>query len=581
MAESVALLDTPKRKSLQSQADTLRVALKEYERTFAAEHDGRKPSRDEIKANKAAAGDYKQYQVIRDILAGKRDLEALKTPKRRTTRNRHERTDSAISLTPHRPRINSTPVKAHIHPNDLDPYDAPSSISPRVLPTAIGPTPRRDGTVLGIFDLLSNSSSRKSSQATPSSRKRKIDVLDETTVYAEPGQSVIAQTPSQKRRVSTNKVGDGWPGSTPRSSLATGKRNHSKTPISEGKKFMLNHFFATPSAVRFAGMIEEAETSQNPVESKTPLRDLVLGISPRKDNDMEMNARAHMDATPPYLRRSFSFKERLLSASGEPKPASKSVRRSLSGNLRHVSSFPKPLSQIIAENQQFQQEEEERLQRQREEEGDNEDDLDALREIEGNGVSVLVEDSQVVGGSHGTVLDEDTNADRPLPKWKKKGQKRTTRRVIMRPVKMRPTVPRKAAREDTDEDNETPQDASEEIEHTSHIEETQLLDDELEQDSDMEYLDEEDAEAVADPDFDDSRAPKSKIKPKSKKAVEAPDPSKPLGKPRQPKKDSQDALGDSRKINPNAYSHMNFRSLKIKNKNSKAKKGGRFGRGRR
>ena len=30
-------------------------------------------------------------------------------------------------------------------------------------------------------------------------------------------------------------------------------------------------------------------------------------------------------------------------------------------------------------------------------------------------------------------------------------------------------------------------------------------------------------------------------------------------------------------INPNAHSHMNFRSLKIRNKNSKAKGGGRFG----
>jgi hypothetical protein len=44
------------------------------------------------------------------------------------------------------------------YPNLLDSYDSPSSASPRqYLVTAIGPTPQRDGKVLGLSDLLSNS----------------------------------------------------------------------------------------------------------------------------------------------------------------------------------------------------------------------------------------------------------------------------------------------------------------------------------------------------------------------------------------------------------------------------------------
>src|ERR1700709_1064500 len=112
MEDSVGLIDTPKKKSLQSQADTLRIALKEYERAFAAEHQDRKPSRDEIKANRLIAAQYQQYQTVRDVLAGKCGPEALRSPKRQqTARKGHERTDSAISLTPHRTPKRFTPSK--------------------------------------------------------------------------------------------------------------------------------------------------------------------------------------------------------------------------------------------------------------------------------------------------------------------------------------------------------------------------------------------------------------------------------------------------------------------------------------
>ncbi|OCT47546.1 DNA replication regulator SLD2 [Cladophialophora carrionii] len=605
MDDAVALLDSPKQVSLQSQADTLRVELKDYERDFAAEHNGRKPSRDEIKANQRIAGKYQQYQNIRMVLAGKRGLEVLKTPKRQQiTRTRHGRTDSAISLTPHRPRSSFTPTKPQIHPNDIDPYDPPSSISPRAFPNAIGPTPRRDGTVLGIFDLLSNSGSRGSSQATPSSRKRKIDALYRNEDRHEDGHTEIAQTPSQKLKQSTIRIDGALGVATPGSTMATGKRKHSKTPISEGKKFMLNHFFATPSAVRFAGVIGGDGEATPPAQSKTPLRDLVLGTTPTQNR---FGAQTGVnDATPPYLKRSFSFKERLLSASGDQNSASSTARRSLSGSLRHGKFAPKPLSQIIADRQQSQNKE---SQNQRNDDGD-EDDMDALREMEVGEVNILVEDSQFLDESNQTLDNGNPEADQPGPAWRKKGQKRTTRRVIMRPVRLEPAAPaRQNQKRKTRmmmQDDEMDEEADEDNNTVSFVEETQLVDTppasepELE-DSDLDFLD-DDTEPKnkahqGDPDEGDNFQPnedgpskikksRSKANPSLKRSKSKPveDPARQLGKPSKSKKASKNTEAKEetgRMINPNAYSHMNFKSLKIKNKNSKAKGRGRFGRGRR
>ncbi|KIW69540.1 hypothetical protein PV04_05413 [Phialophora macrospora] len=611
MDEAVALLDTPKRKSLQSQAETLRVELKEYERAFAAEHNGRKPHRDEIKANQSIAGKYQQYQNIRHVLSGKRGLEVLKTPKRQqTTRARHSRTDSAISLTPHRSRNNFSPTKPHVHPNDLDPYDPPSSISSRVLPDAIGPTPRRDGTVLGIFDMLSNSGSRGSSQATPSSRKRKIDALYGKESHHEADHTEVAQTPSQKPRQSASSLEGALAAATPRSTMTTGKRNHSKTPISEGKKFMLNHFFATPSAVRFAGMIGDDDEATASAQSKTPLRDLILGITPTQHKKNEAQTRAN-DATPPYLRRSFSFKERLLSASGEKNPASTIARRSLSGMLRQGQFAPKPLSQIIADRQRAQDQESQSQRIEDADEDEDEDDLDALREMEANEVNVLVEDSQIIDDSNPAPDSGNLEADDHVRAYKKKGQKRTTRRVIMRPVKSQPAAPRRReqrpkAKAVVDEEEEEEGDSDEDNNNVSLIEETQLVDtpaaSEPEfEDSDLDFLDDEAAQEnkARQGDGDDgdefqpdedgsSKMKKSKSEAasssKKSKSKHTKDPGRALGKPPKSRKDTKDTdpkEETGRMINPNAYSHMNFRSLKIKNKNSKAKGRGRFGRGRR
>ncbi|KAK5023599.1 hypothetical protein LTS07_009107 [Exophiala sideris] len=608
MDHAITLLDTPKKASLQKQADTLRATLKEYERTFAAAHDGRKPDKREIKADGAIATKYTEYNKVRDVLAGKLSLDALNAPQPRA---RHTRTDSAISLNPHRSRHRTTPSKSRAHPSEFDPYDAPSSISPKVLPLTIGPTPRRDGTVLGIFDMLPPSGSGRSSQTTPSSRKRKRDaVLDGE------GGAILAQTPSQRRSQRT----DTYLATTPGSRTTPGQRKHSKTPVSESKRFMLDHFFTTPSAVRFSSFVQDdSNTTTPPAHTKTPLRDALLGLLPATGSQAADTA---PDATPPYLKRSFSFKERLLSASGSgSRPPSSSSKKGIMSpsktrtgprTLRHVQFAPKPLSQMIAELESQKNETRQVADRNDNEvEDDDDDDLEALREMEATEVNVLVDDSQL-----GADIGNDAPQE-PTTVWKKKGQKRTTRRVIMRPVKWKPAASKTMAEEAEDDsedelalDNAQADELEDEEEDVSRVEETQLIhahvnaSDELDADSDIDYLI---AEAEAEQDYagagaglarsDDGHEDDDEFLPELADLESAPrtgrlsggkskpGPSKGASEKSSSKKiktkDGKEDGSNTRMINPNAYSHMNFKSLKIKNKNSKAKGRGRFGRGRR
>ncbi|KAK5454262.1 hypothetical protein LTS15_006262 [Exophiala xenobiotica] len=668
MDNALPLLDTPKKASLQREADTLRTALKDYERTFAAAHNGRKPGKDDIKSNQTIATKYKEYNKVRDVLAGKLGLDELNPPQPKV-KHFHIRTDSAISLTPQKSRHRSTPSKPRVHPNEIDPYDAlPSSVSPRPIFHAIGPTPRRDGTVIGIFDMLPPSGSIKSSQGTPSSRKRKVDALQEDQPNDDNTQATITQTPSQRRShhraAESGKIHNIT--ATPTSREDSSNRKHSKTPISQSKRFMLDHFFATPSAVRFSNLVQHDDGDDDddapylngtPAQTKTPLRDALLGInSPAKQNT-EISG---TEATPPYLKRSFSFKERLLSASGG-RPSSSASMRGYNINVttsptqikkgprvglrgaKFAPFAPKPLSQMIAELQSQSQSDSvqagdtaDRVDNDDDDADDDDDDMEALREMEAGEVNVLVNDSQ----ARALGLGQSAEASPPTRLWKKKGQKRTTRRVIMRPVKMKPAAaPKFVAADDDDDDDQNEESSEDELAldsahahaakdddrqggDVSRVEETQLLNRAVAHDDgdvdgeldDMEYLiaeaeaerDGEDADQLLDSDEDDefllesadvsrtTRATKkkgyssAKSKAKGGSADSAGKSSSKNGskaktkaKDKDKDKDAAEDGKPSRTINPNAYSHMNFRSLKIKNKNSKAKGRGRFGRGRR
>jgi len=184
-----------------------------------------------------------------------------------------------------------------------------------------------------------------------------------------------------------------------------------------------------------------------------------------------------------------------------------------------------------------------------------EDDLDAMREFEEaeserpNAPKVIVEDSQA-----GVTLDVDgfvpsdfedgvesvpeMEANGALRKpWKKKGLKRQTKRVIMRPVKkQQPSVSVSQGSSDGDTNI---------ITETQHSQAGECADVGDGQDSDFDDL---------------SEGSELRTAPKLKSA----------------KTESRKEPEQKKRRNANATANANFRKLKIKNKNSKAKGRGRF-----
>ena len=192
------------------------------------------------------------------------------------------------------------------------------------------------------------------------------------------------------------------------------------------------------------------------------------------------------------------------------------------------------------------------------------EDLDILREIEGGGEKggagtvpkpkVLVGNSQrpdmPLGpdgehGGEGESGDDDVEEHEGKRRkvWKKKGQKRTTRRVIMKPntAKWKPEPAWKGGKEDGSDKE-------------GNIEETQLAGKGKDFDED-DYADELDLDKG-----DEKEAIGTNKNEEGKGGAKA------------------DNLGTKIRKKISATAHANFRALKIRNKNSKAKGRGRFGR---
>ena len=189
------------------------------------------------------------------------------------------------------------------------------------------------------------------------------------------------------------------------------------------------------------------------------------------------------------------------------------------------------------------------------------EELEMLRELEGDfGPSskisqpkVLADDSQrpdMPLGPDGELESEDEEDiekegqgrnRKPLKIWKKKGQKRTTRRVLMKPniAKWKPEPAWKGEAE------------SEEADEQAVVEQTQITTQRPNEDYEDELAGEEDA--------NEAEGAKKKTKKKADGT-------------------KQGLVARVRKIS--ATAHANFRALKIKNKQSKGKRGARFGRRR-
>lgn len=214
------------------------------------------------------------------------------------------------------------------------------------------------------------------------------------------------------------------------------------------------------------------------------------------------------------------------------------------------------------------------------------DEMEMLREMEGagqeqkqslikNAPKVCVKDSQAPDmplgpDGQGESEDDDVNAlkadgmdrnGKPLKIWKKKGQKRTTRRVKIRPntAKWNPEPAWQGGREADSEDE------------VEAVEETQLVPDgqakaAADEIDGLQTDDEYVSEGLVDED-----APKSQRTTKGGRQK---------GRPKQSAESKPLKEKEKKKKGVSATAHANFRALKIKNKQSKGKGRGRFGRRR-
>ncbi|BCR87858.1 protein sld2 [Aspergillus chevalieri] len=530
-------------------ATDLRAELKEWERAFSAANGGRKAGRHDIKNNPDIAAKYKAYGRMKALESAadkdkhhdQNESTLEERPKKRKhtspTGPGHEQSNAAtprksnkgIFATPSRPRVN--------HPADLDPYDSPSVLrrlfSPSThqqstpLKAAVGPTPQRDGKALGLFDLLSESGG---STATPSATR--IASL----------QGAAVQTPSRRNRMETIAEED--------EEEEEENPRGGRTPASSGKKLYLENLFATPTTMKYAAMVEDEE-------DRKPLTANVYAAS-------EAAASANRKAagpgeTPSFLRRSNAGR-----SSNGIDPST--------GGLSPIAARKPPqfvgkgLSALV---QGLRDMEEERM----------EDDMDVLREMEAeqgamDNNEIDMEDSQAGDGA----------SRKP---YKKKGQKRSTRRVRMKPVVV-PKAQTKSTEPSGDDEEENEQAAIPETQFQGQSENHFSEDDDAD-DASLHSISEPELED-SDPDFDEPVTKTKSFAEKMKEAISAGSKNNPQEssqsselakakakqkeKAKKDKEKEESAKPRPRKVNPEA--HANYRSLKIRNKNTKGRGAGRF-----
>ena len=471
--------------ALEMRQQTLRSELKIWERTFVEANGGRKAGKEDIKnnpeigkqlvkycrqkANRLAAAKYKEYNKLRTRISDVSTESTASTPKK----SRKHRIETQEDVGYHTAQ----------HPALIDPYDIPQHMlsTPKIIRTVIGPTPQKNGQVLGLFDMLSPSSTRT---ATPSKSIAAVSgpVINSNTM----------QTPSKRR-----------------------SSNHVST---------IGHLEATPSGSSKRRCIGSTQTPS--VQRQRALTNLTPS-----SNRLNMPEQIDPDQTPAFLKR----------------VSDPSIFTNLTTELGTDIAYPPPslrlrrkpvgrsLSQLV---RSLREQEDQRL----------DDELALMREIETGETTdrtkAVTQDNQPgdlplgADGEHELTEQELSNKENESKTlWRKKGQKRTTRRanIGVNKAKWKPETEWQCGHE-SDGDSQ------------DRVVETQSTD--------------------QDPNYKEQG--ESKPQHESTEQVATKDVSAANKQTARSKK--------PRKINPNAVAHANFRSLKIKNKNSKGRKGGRFGR---
>ena len=193
-----------------TETSILRDELKSWENTFKL-NNGRKPSREDIKSNAAIAAKYKRFNSLKYPEYAKPPVETPKKSSRRrdvSDNALRERAPNAATTTP-RGRAFKSLDNAPQQQAILSPVREEQP-TPAFIRNGLGPTPQRDGHVLGIFDMLPN--------GTPSKRS--------PSPSEEHGDAVHATPSKNSARAIDSAL--------------------SRTPQSSSKRYYLDAFITTP-----------------------------------------------------------------------------------------------------------------------------------------------------------------------------------------------------------------------------------------------------------------------------------------------------------------------------------------------
>ncbi|CAK7269490.1 hypothetical protein SEPCBS119000_003595 [Sporothrix epigloea] len=263
------MLDPAERVAVEAETQQLRLALKTWETTWAREHSGVKPTRDDISRHPEIANKYKAYNHARALLSGQTSTKSdtkRDGPRRKRksetcppvtvapadsqpTHSRSKRARATELSTPSRTATLTTAIQGDGAVLDVS-LDRTPSISRKlfspVIPTSVGPTPQRDGRVLGLFDVLDEeekkAQKRSAIAATPSKRMTAEADTALRQSRQRPGQtpaSVLGGTPRKQTLDIATYNSDDEDGEN-----FVNARRLGRTPMSSSQRNLLNHFTA-------------------------------------------------------------------------------------------------------------------------------------------------------------------------------------------------------------------------------------------------------------------------------------------------------------------------------------------------
>ncbi|POS85056.1 hypothetical protein EPUL_003940 [Erysiphe pulchra] len=385
----------------------LRAELKKWEKEFSAKNNGKKASREDIRQNLEIAAKYKEYNRIRD--AHTRHISRTSQVKHRLQPKTNERKQKSPTAENHLQERLLTPLKRKISLEERELYKSPSVtrslFTPRKI--SIGPTPQKEGRALGLFDLLGDNESDGSREI--------LGVVDPLNPHTTASHAQKTPPKSHVKKDLTSL-------------------NVNVTPASLSKRRRLDAF-STPS--------------------KNSRGDIYQGITPLSVSKLHFS-------TPSFLRRDSSIPNR-------PFDLEENDDQPLSPQIMRVMKRKPPikgLSSILADLRESQDQ-------------NLDQELDVLHEIEAEEMCITNKNSTVSskdsdlgtkefdslpsyqkssfiqvsgtdnqaifenarsrkGSGNDKLVAQDVKDDHSTKVYKKKGQKRTTRLVKMKPTRSKP-----------------------------------------------------------------------------------------------------------------------------------------------